>query len=199
MFDDSDRPAGARVIPAFLTAERADELLRHIDNESWMTDLRRRVQHYGWRYDYKARSVSSDSWLGPLPGWLSDECVRLTGTDWFEKRPDQVIVNEYLPGQGIAAHVDCVPCFGPVIASLTLGSACEMIFANRASGERRSCMLHPNSLIVLSGPARFEWTHAIPARKTDSIGGQRVPRRRRVSLTYRTVNTPGDWRGQRRG
>lgn len=39
----------------------------------------------------------------------------------FPHRPDQVIVNEYQPGQQIAPHIDCVPCFGSVVASLTLG------------------------------------------------------------------------------
>jgi alkylated DNA repair dioxygenase AlkB len=36
---------------------------------------------------------------------------------------NQTIVNEYRPGQGIAAHVDCVPCFGATILSLSLGSS----------------------------------------------------------------------------
>lgn len=185
-------PEGAFLVPDFITVERADELLREVDRQTWITELRRRVQHYGWRYDYRERSVHAESKLGPIPGWLEGECDRLSGEGWFEAVPDQVIVNEYLPGQGIAAHVDCVPCFGPVIASLTLGSQCEMVFAHRAGGERRACILAPRSLLVFSGPARFDWTHAIPPRKSDLVDGHRIRRDRRVSLTYRCVTELAD-------
>jgi alkylated DNA repair dioxygenase AlkB len=36
--------------------------------------------------------------------------------------PDRLIVTEYEPGHGIAAHVDCIPCFGAIVYSLTLAS-----------------------------------------------------------------------------
>ena len=180
-------PEGAFLVPDFVTVEREGELLREIDRQTWITELRRRVQHYGWRYDYRARSVHADSKLGAIPGWLEEECARLSGDGWFEALPDQVIVNEYRPGQGIAAHVDCIPCFGPVIASLTLGSRCEIVFTHRTNGKRRACILAPRGLLVFSGPARFDWTHAIPPRKSDLVDGQRHRRGRRVSLTYRSV------------
>lgn len=112
---------------------------------------------------------------------------RLVADGRFAAVPDQVIANEYLPGQGISAHVDCEPCFGEVIASLSLLSACEMRFASLSSGETRAVILLPCSLLVLAGPARRDWTHAIPARLSDVIDGLRVARQRRVSLTFRTM------------
>ena len=90
--------------------------------------------------------------------------------------PDQVIANEYLPGQGISAHVDCEPCFGEVIASLSLLSACEMRFGSLSSGETRAAILPPRSLLLLAGPAPRDWTHAIPARRSDVNDGLRVMR-----------------------
>ena len=42
----------------------------------------------------------------------------------FDYEPDQVTVNEYLPGQGIAPHVDTHSAFEDGIASLSLGSSC---------------------------------------------------------------------------
>ena len=63
--------------------------------------------------------------------------ARLKDAGWFERMPDQVIVNEYEPGQGIAAHVDCVPSgFSGTIASLSLLSSCTMHFQDRSSGEQ---------------------------------------------------------------
>src|SRR5690606_22327192 len=161
--------------------------LSQIDQQTWLTDLKRRVQHYGYRYDYKARTVGNDAYLGPLPDWLSSLSKKLHDNGIFPSVPDQVIVNEYLPGQGISAHIDCVPCFAETIASLSLGSPCVMEFSNPKSAEKKSIVLEERSLIILSGPARYEWQHAIPARKSDIIDGIKTERARRVSLTFRNI------------
>lgn len=183
----ADLPAGAVLISDFISSAREVELLEWVDRQHWRDDLRRRVQHYGWVYDYRARHVAADAYLGPLPLPLRAECDLIRALDLFDEQPSQIIVNEYKPGQGIAPHTDCVPCFGPVVASLSLGSPCEIVFGNKTSGAKVGCLLEPRSLLVLGGPARFEWTHAIPARKSDVVEGVRTARKRRVSLTYRTV------------
>jgi alkylated DNA repair dioxygenase AlkB len=99
--------------------------------------------------------------------------------------PDQVIANEYLPGQGISAHIDCEPCFSEAIVSLSLLSPCEIIFRERRSDAKLGVVLEPRSAIVMKDDARYEWTHEIPARKSDIIDGAKVERSRRVSLTFR--------------
>ncbi|WP_422364126.1 alpha-ketoglutarate-dependent dioxygenase AlkB [Pyruvatibacter mobilis] len=149
--------------------------------------MKRCVQHYGYRYDYRACAVTEDAFLGELPGWLQELAATIWSTARFEEVPDQVIINEYEPGQGISAHVDCVPCFSETIASLSLLSACTMNFEERSSGERLNTVLAPRSLLVLKGPSRYLWTHSIPARKSGMIDGQRVARSRRLSLTFRKV------------
>ena len=180
-------PPGARLVDGFFGIGEAQHLLAAIDAEPWRSDLKRRVQHYGWVYDYRARAVSPDMDLGPLPTWLTEIAHRVGKDGGFDATPDQVIVNEYLPGQGISAHVDCEPCFGPVIASLSLCGSAEMTFKKRSTGERHSAILEPANLLILSGEARYDWTHEIPARKSDVVEGVRQPRKRRVSLTFRTV------------
>jgi len=184
---DDFLPPGARLINDFVNANQAQHLLAAIDAEPWRSDLKRRVQHYGWLYDYRARAVSPDMDLGPLPAWLIEVARRVGQDGGFGTAPDQAIVNEYLPGQGISAHVDCEPCFGPIIASLSLGGSAQMVFRKRSTGERRSVILEHAKLLILSGEARYVWTHEIPARKSDVIEGARQPRIRRVSLTFRTV------------
>ncbi|MBO6640184.1 MAG: alpha-ketoglutarate-dependent dioxygenase AlkB [Roseitalea sp.] len=180
-------PLGATYIPDFVSSAVEVSLVRQIDAVPWITELKRRVQHYGYGYDYRARTVTDDAYLGPLPDWLMGLGARLKDLGWFKRIPDQVIVNEYEPGQGIAAHIDCVPCFAGTIASLSLLSACTMRFEEQSSGEQLTHILEPRSLLLLQGPARFDWNHAIPARKSDVIEGQRVPRGRRLSLTFRNV------------
>ncbi|KKB10988.1 DNA repair protein [Devosia geojensis] len=180
-------PPAAAYIGQYVTEPTEAALIEHIDGMPWLGDLRRRVQHYGYRYDYRARRVTRDSYLGPLPDWLDALARQLAVEGKYPRPPDQVIVNEYLPGQGIAAHVDCEPCFGQVVASLSLGSTCVMEFTDVRSGEMLTHPLERRSLLVLKDEARFTWKHGIPARRSDVIDGVATPRGRRVSLTFRTV------------
>jgi len=180
---------GLRYLPDFIDAYTEAVLLTTIDQQPWLHDLKRRVQHYGWRYDYKARGITQDLRIGAIPDWLAGLGERLSAEGIFSRTPDQVIINEYQPGQGISAHVDCVPCFGDTIASLSLGSACVMDFTDATTGEKQSRLLESRSLLVLSGHARYHWQHAIPARKSDKWRGQAIQRARRISLTFRMVIT----------
>ena len=178
---------GLQLIPNFVSEAAATAALSAIDEAPWRADLGRRVQHYGWVYDYKRRAVDPSMHLGPLPGWARPLAARLHASAGFEAEPDQLIVNEYVPGQGISKHVDCKPCFGPVIASLSLGGATTMVLQRGKEGPKHELRLLPRSLLVLAEDARYLWTHMIPARKSDVVDGQRALRGRRVSLTFRTV------------
>ena len=100
-----------------------------IDKQQWLNDLkRRRVQHYGFKYDYKARRVVRDMRIGKLPEWLEELAEKLCADGHMPEVADQVIVNEYEPRQGISNHIDCEPCFDNTIVSLSLGSGCFMDF-----------------------------------------------------------------------
>ncbi|MFK4268363.1 alpha-ketoglutarate-dependent dioxygenase AlkB [Streptomyces milbemycinicus] len=185
---------GLRYIAGWLAPDAGTALLAGIDAASWSAQLKRRVQHYGHRYDYGRRAVAADApraTAPPLPVWARELAARLVDEGLMDREADQVIVNEYQPGQGISAHVDCVPCFGPVVAAISLGSSCLMDFTNPdpdpADGAKLAVPLAPGSLLVMAGPARYAWRHAIAARKSDPGAAGRVPRGRRVSVTFRTV------------
>ena len=119
---------GLIYIPDFISREEEANLLSNIDQQSWPNDLKRRVQHYGYKYDYRARNIDKSFSLGPLPSWLDIWADRLKTQGYFSSKPDQAIINEYEPGHGISAHIDCEPCFGDIIASLSLGSGAMMQF-----------------------------------------------------------------------
>ena len=106
----------------------------------------------------------------------------------MDQEADQAIINEYRPGQGISPHIDCVPCFGPMVAAISLGSDCVMDFTHPQDGTKVPVHLAPGSLCVMMGPARYTWRHGIAARKSDPGTAGRLPRGRRVSVTYRTIN-----------
>lgn len=176
-----------RYIERYASTQAEADLLTAVDAEPWLADLKRRVQHYGYRYDYKARKVDPSMYLGPLPVWAQPIATRLVADGYMTVAPDQLIVNEYEPGQGITAHVDCVRCFGPVVCSVTLGSPCVMELSAVEGNVVELLLLERGSLVMLAGDARYKWRHAIPCRKSDRIAGQIMPRGRRVSLTFRTV------------
>jgi alkylated DNA repair dioxygenase AlkB len=101
-----------------------------------------------------------------------------------------MLVNEYLPGQGIALHRDYAP-YGRTVASLSLLSPCVMDFRHPPTGRRERLLLLPRSLLVLSDAARTDWEHGIAPRKRDAWHGQPVDRRRRLSVTFRVLAAEG--------
>ena len=183
------REGGADYQPYFINRQEEKELIAAIDHQHWIKDLRRRVQHYGYRYDYKKRMLTENDRIGDLPSWVLPICKRLVEQGVFQKHPDQLIVNEYQPGQGIAPHTDR-NCFGSVVASISLGSDCMMnIFPDPKNKKNAfSIVLQHQSLLVLCGMARDKWLHGISPKKTDTQDGSKIPRSRRISLTFRTVD-----------
>ncbi len=179
---------GLRYIEKFISLEEHNQLWEAINKEKWRTDLKRRVQHYGYVYDYQSRNIKQDMYLGPLPDWCLPYAKRLVEQKLFADLPDQVIVNEYMPGQGIADHIDCLPCFTDTIISLSLGSQCIMNITNDVDKNKKlELLLQPRSLVVLTNKSRYEWTHGIKPKKSDIINGVNVPRTLRISLTFRKV------------
>jgi len=134
------RIAGLHYLEDYVSAAGHNALLTAFDAHPWSDDLRRRIRHYGPRYDYKRRSMDRSMALGPLPDWAAELAERLGQEGITPARPDRPM-NEYLPGQWIASHFDCEPCFGGVVFALSLGSACTPAlrypFVNRSKATSR--------------------------------------------------------------
>ena len=170
----------------FVTATEEEELVARIDRGDWRSDIKRRVQHYGWRYDYKARRVEPSMYLGPLPDWADDLAQRLFGSGLVPQLPDQVIVNEYVANQGIGPHTDAAS-FADGIATISLLESWDMVFREKSTKRKVGQALERRSVAVVTGDARYRWTHEIPSRKIEPGRGTRG---RRISLTFRKVISP---------
>lgn len=157
-----------------------------IDQSPWQNDLKRRVQQYGYRYDYRRKGLGTDR-IGPLPDWSLELLDRFHREGLIDTTFNQLIINEYTPGQGISLHVDCRPCFGDTIFSVSLGSPCILTMRHIASDAASDVLLEPGDVLAMSGEARYDWQHGIASRKTDRIPGRVIKRGRRVSLTFRRV------------
>ena len=184
-------------------------LLHQVNQEKWLAELTRRVQHYGYKYDYKKRRISKNDYLGELPIWsnvLSSKIFELVDKARIQlpyKKFDQMIVNEYKTGQGISPHTDCVPCFLDGIASVTLGCNGIMTFSKYESSsddddhhegggcgmmfvkpeEKYHILLKRRSVVLLTGESRYKWTHAVVPAK-NKIFTESNPR---ISLTFRKI------------
>lgn len=181
---------GLKVEFDFISSFEEKDLLYSIDKNEWLTDLKRRVQHFGYKYDYRARRIDKTSYIGKIPEWMIFLYKRLQERNLIAFDPDQAIVNEYTKGQGIAAHIDCEPCFGNTIISVSLGSQCVMDFQRdieSKEADKLSLLIKPRTLIVMTGESRYLWYHGISARNTDKFNGCIHERRRRVSITFRKV------------
>lgn len=140
-------------------------------------------------------------------------------------RARQAIINLYRPGEGITPHVDLLGRFGDGIIGVSLGSGCVMDFRRASTSEEKGgygagqdidpwddgftdedgkrkrwgLYLPARSVLVMSGDARYRWTHGIEKKEEDFVeresgeGLDEIPRRvagrisrgERLSITFR--------------
>ena len=125
-------------------------------------------------------------YLGRLPDWADDLAQRLFESGLVPQLPDQVIVNEYIENQGIGPHTDAAS-FADGIATISLLESWDMVFREKSTKRKVGQALERRSVAVVTGDARYRWTHEIPSRKTEPGRGTRG---RRISLTFRKVISP---------
>ena len=183
--DSADLPPipGLSLLPEYVTAEDEAALTAAIDRQEWDTSWERRRQHFGYSYGRGQIPVR------PIPAWGIELARRMQRDGITDRLFDQMLINEYLPGQGITLHRDYEP-FDRTVVSLSLLSACVMDFRRVKDGERRASLLEPRSLLVLSDVARYDWEHGIARRKSDRWHGKAVLRNRRLSVTFRLSKRP---------
>lgn len=209
---------GLYILDDFVTEAESNELIQSLDSNKWSKLLNRRVQHYGFEFKYGTNNVNAEDQMGQMPPFLDflspkfenilgdfkldpttkmvqeygngeDQGDRMTAMSEFG-RFDQCTVNDYMPGQGIPPHVDTHSPFEEVFAALSLKSGATMHFKD-TNNNVIDLYLRPNSLMVFSGEARFNWLHSIALRKVDKVDGLLKFRHRRVSLTFRKVRNRG--------
>ena len=176
--------------PEFISEDEETRLLKAVDGAEWSAQLQRRVQQYGWYYDYKERRLNESVPVPEFPDWARELGRKLVDEGLMKDLPDQLIVNEYVGNQGITAHTDHERDFTERVATISLLETWVMNFQRASDTEKRPQHLERRSVAVLTGDARYKWKHEIPQRKTvPPMGGKgkRTPRSRRISLTFRTT------------
>lgn len=165
--------------PEFLTETEEQELLRSIRAQDFQAfdfhgfTAKRRTIEYGLEYDFGTRQATA---AAPFPEFLLP--LRKRAAAFAAISPDLLvegIVIEYPAGAPIGWHRDA-PQFGIVIGISLLSAARMRLKPYHKPGKIVSVTLEPRSIYILSGAARSQWQHSIPAM--DSL---------RYSITFRTL------------
>ncbi|KAE8658332.1 inactive serine/threonine-protein kinase [Hibiscus syriacus] len=153
-------------IPDFITDSEQAQLLNNIYQapvSKWKSLKNRRLQNLGGVVHEKGLLTQD------LPPWLSKITERIREeSGLFPSAINHVLINEYLPNQGIMPHQDG-PAYYPVVAILSLGSPVVMDFTphSRLDSCRRtstddngaekhqpfSVLLMPRSLLIFKDDA----------------------------------------------
>ncbi|XP_073156488.1 alkylated DNA repair protein ALKBH6 homolog isoform X2 [Henckelia pumila] len=116
-------------LPDYVTAAEEEQLLNNIHKapiSKWKTLKNRRLQNWGG-------IVHDKGLLAQVPPWLEQVTHRIyTESKLFPSAINHVLINEYLPDQGIMPHQDG-PAYVPVVAILSLGSPVIMNFTPHQS------------------------------------------------------------------
>jgi alkylated DNA repair dioxygenase AlkB len=177
-----DIPAvpGLSYLPSYINQQQEAALAAAIDNQPWDTTWKRRRQLYGKAYGYAHKAISA------FPDWGTSLANRMHADGICQRPFDQMLVNEYFPGQGIALHRDYAP-YDRTVVSLSLLAPVVMEFRETTTNLRAALLLESRSLLVLSDDARYRWQHGIAARKSDGWQEMTIRRERRLSITFRLL------------
>lgn len=191
-------PPGLVLYRGLLKRKYASKIYSYIQDLEWNKTLSRDTIHYGYAYDYSIREPQTRK-LKPIDKEIPDyiKCLAdaLYESGILTEYPNQIIINKYEPGQGIAAHRDHNPIFGDSIATISLGSGIMMDFEpyreyKKTLDKKLSVYLKPGDILVFAGDARLKYSHEIKKKKSDIVDGVRIPRDTRISITFRHVNKP---------
>lgn len=176
---------GLFIYPDLIDEARESQLLNEIDSQTWIVDYLRRLQYYGYRNELE-KPYDLIPFPIPMPPAIDQLSKELVERKIILLQPDQVIINEYVPGEGIKPHKDRA-YYENQICGVNLGSGCIMRFIKGMNEQVIDVEIPRRSVYVMQDDARKKWKHAIPPRKKDNIDGHLKHRERRVSITYRKV------------
>ncbi|KAL7081604.1 hypothetical protein ACP275_14G049700 [Erythranthe tilingii] len=140
-------------IPEYVTSAEEQLLLNNIYRapiSKWKSLKNRRLQNWGGVVHEKGLLAQD------LPPWLTKVTQRIyEESKLFPSAINHVLINEYLPDQGIMPHQDG-PAYVPVVAILSLGSPVVMDFVPHPSFENATCTPENDTEDKISNPAHIE-------------------------------------------
>lgn len=170
------RPIGLTIEKGWLLVDDAIRMYDHINSVEFMWDktpLKRFTSQFGYSYGFTTRTVTKLDRPIDTDPVISEVAHLLPKTESVP--PHQCLVNRYVYNEKIAAHIDCIPCFGEKIFTVSLGSSATMRFTR--DSQEFDVRLEQGDLVIMEGESRYLWRHQILPLEEGV----------RYSLTYRHV------------
>lgn len=122
-------PSSAYYISNFITDDEEKEIEKYVNNApqpKWTQLSHRRLQNWGGIPHPKGMIAEE------IPSWLQKYINKIKNLNIFDNntQPNHVLINEYLPNQGIMGHSDG-PLFHPIVTTITCGSHTLLEFTKR--------------------------------------------------------------------
>jgi DNA oxidative demethylase len=171
-------PSFIKIYPEIISSTEEEELLARLKILHWKevrmhgVVAKRKVVHYGLDYTYDSGAVSPTD---PPPKFLHSLLGRVADIlNIPTNQIAEILITHYPAGSGIGWHKDA-KVFGDAVAGVSFLSSCTMKF-RREGYEVFKLELHPRSVYVFKGEARWLWEHSISSHKSE-----------RYSITFRTL------------
>ncbi|XP_078000368.1 alpha-ketoglutarate-dependent dioxygenase alkB homolog 4-like [Glandiceps talaboti] len=186
---DSVEFPGVLLVENFVTMDEEAEIVQQIDCTPWKdSQSGRRKQDYGPKVNFKKRKVNHRPFTG-LPEFSKTLVHRMSQV---EELNDFKVVEqcnlEYVPtrGSAIDPHFDDFWLWGERLVTLNLLSSTVLTMTkpnsstDQESDLRVDIHLPRRSLVIVYGPARYDWMHAIHRQDITS---------RRIAITFRELSS----------
>lgn len=214
-FRITQAPPTVYYFPNFITESEEALLFQQVysaPKPKWVHLSGRKLQNWGGLPHPRGMLTEN------LPDWLQKYAEKISCLGLFDgKVANHVLVNEYLPGEGIMPHEDG-PLYFPTVTTISLGSHTMLDFYRPVSKEQEgdseqvtmpqteeerhflSLLVEARSLLVLREDMYVKYLHGIKNVSSDVITenvanvascntkpGEMLNRGTRVSLTVRHV------------
>ena len=115
---------------------------------------------------------------GPFSQFLIDRLKQVAGIEH-----ERCYVNLYREGDNIGAHFDSFVTIGERVTVVSLGSTSVVQMTDLRNLEKHHVVVDPRSMYSMTGPARYEFFHALPRRVTEL----------RMSIVFTSSTCYGSW------
>ena len=170
---EPDLPPGFIYYPDFLSKEEESTLISTCEKLELHNlifqgfEAKRRVESYGYNYNFDKRSITKGLAIPSELEFVIDKAAQKLAME--KEEFEQVLVTEYPVGSVINWHRDAPPF--DIIAGISLLSDCTFRLrpydkSKQGRGAIRSLTVKRGSLYIMQGESRSEWEHSIaPVKK----------------------------------
>jgi len=192
MLIDIEEVPGLYLIPDLFSDIENDkymEIMNTLEKQNVCNQIHKAFE-FGWKFLPISPKTKND-FLGEFPFWLlkiwNKVSDSLEQTNFPIKYPDHVLLNKYEPGEGCLPHTDDIKFWDNWVIGVSFGSGSIARFKGKYN-KIYDLYLPIGSVYIMMNEARYEFTHEILAQKIDEYYGERIERKQRISLTFRTIH-----------